>query len=69
MRFAAIVLSVLALFALSGAAHARKAPLTDPAPVSIPAGLDRHAFMAALETSIEGATTRLLAEAGHAVDN
>lgn len=35
----------------------------------IPAGLDRHAFMAALETSIEGATTRLLAEAGHAVDN
>lgn len=42
MRFAAIVLSVLALFAFSGAAHARKAPLTDPAPVSIPAGLDQE---------------------------
>ena len=41
MRFAAIVLSVLALFAFSGAAHARKAPLTDPAPVSIPSGLDQ----------------------------
>ena len=41
MRFAAIVLSVFALFAFSGAAHARKAPLADPAPVSIPAGLDQ----------------------------
>jgi 1-acyl-sn-glycerol-3-phosphate acyltransferase len=30
----------------------------------IPPGLDRHAFMAELETRIEGATARLLAEAG-----
>ncbi len=34
----------------------------------IPPGLDRAAFMTALETSIEGATAKLLAEAGHSVD-
>ncbi len=39
MRFSAIVLSVLSLLAFSGAVQARQALLTDPAPVSIPAGL------------------------------
>lgn len=37
MRYAAIVLSVLALFAFSGQAFAlRSGPLVDPAPVNIP---------------------------------
>lgn len=39
MRFTAIVLSVLSLLAFSGTVQARKAPLTDPAPITIPAGL------------------------------
>lgn len=39
MRFSAIVLSVFALFAFSGAVQARQAPLVDPPPVAIPAGL------------------------------
>lgn len=39
MRAITIVLSMLSLFAFAGAVHARQAPLEDPAPVAIPAGL------------------------------
>lgn len=39
MRLAALLLPVLALFMFAGPVEARKAPLADPAPVAVPAGL------------------------------
>jgi hypothetical protein len=42
VRFSAIVLSVLSLLAFSGAVQARQAPLVDPDPVAIPAGLSQE---------------------------
>ena len=54
MRFSAIVLSVLSLFAFSGAVQARQALLTDPAPVSIPAGLSQEKAVKDIKRALIG---------------
>jgi hypothetical protein len=54
VRFSAIVLSVLSLFAFSGAVHARQALLADPAPVSIPAGLSQEKAVKDIKRALIG---------------
>jgi hypothetical protein len=54
MHFSAIVLSVLSLLAFSGAVHARKALLVDPAPVSIPAGLSQEQAVKDIKRALIG---------------
>ncbi len=54
MRFSAVVLSVLSMFAFSGAVQARQAPLTDPAPVSVPAGLSEAVVLKDIKRALIG---------------
>lgn len=54
MRFSAIVLSVLSLLAFSGAVQARQAPLVDPDPVAIPAGLSQEKAVKDIKRALIG---------------
>lgn len=54
MRFSAVVLSVLSMFAFNGAVQARQAPLADPAPVAIPAGLSETVVLKDIKRALIG---------------
>lgn len=55
MRFIAIVLAVLSLFAFSGTVQAgRLAPLVDPAPVAIPDGLTQDRVVKDIKRALIG---------------
>lgn len=55
MRFIAIILSVLALFAFSGNVYAgRTAPLVDPAPVAVPSGATETSVMKDVKRALLG---------------
>lgn len=62
MRFSAIVLSALTLLAFSGAIQARQAPLVDPAPVSIPAGLSQDKAVKDIKRALIGRGWTITAE-------
>lgn len=69
MRFSAILLSVLALFAFSGAVQARQAPLTDPAPVSIPAGMSQDKVIKDIKRALIGRGWEVSAERPGEIDS
>ncbi len=62
MRFSAIVLSVLSLLAFSGAVQARQAPLVDPDPVAIPAGLSQEKAVKDIKRALIGRGWTVTAE-------
>lgn len=62
MRFSTIVLSVLSLLAFSGAVHARQAPLVDPDPVAIPAGLPQEKAVKDIKRALIGRGWTITAE-------
>lgn len=62
MRFSAIVLSVLSLLAFSGAVQARQAPLVDPDPVVIPAGLSQEKAVKDIKRALIGRGWTITAE-------
>jgi len=62
VRFSAIVLSALSLLAFSGAIQARQAPLVDPAPVSIPAGLSQEKAVKDIKRALIGRGWAITAE-------
>jgi hypothetical protein len=69
VRFSAILLSVLALFAFSGAVQARQAPLTDPAPVSIPAGMSQDKVIKDIKRALIGRGWEVSAERPGEIDS
>ncbi len=69
MRFSAIVLSVLSLLAFSGAVQARQAPLVDPDPVSIPAGLSQEKAVKDIKRALIGRGWTITAERPGEIDS
>ncbi|MBP6749222.1 MAG: hypothetical protein KA144_06250 [Xanthomonadaceae bacterium] len=69
MRFSAIVLSVLSLIAFSGAVQARQAPLVDPAPVAIPAGLSQGKAVKDIKRALIGRGWTISAEREGEIDS
>lgn len=69
MRFSAIVLSVLSLLAFSGAVQARQAPLVDPDPISIPAGLSQEKAVKDIKRALIGRGWTITAERPGEIDS
>lgn len=69
MRFSAIVLSVLSLLAFSGAVQARQAPLVDPDPVAIPAGLSQEKAVKDIKRALIGRGWIITAERPGEIDS
>jgi hypothetical protein len=69
VRFSAILLSMLSLFAFSGTVQARQAPLTDPAPVSIPAGMSQDKVLKDIKRALIGRGWEVSAERPGEIDS
>lgn len=69
MRFSAVVLSVLSLLAFSGAVHARQAPLVNPDPVSIPAGISQEQAVKDIKRALIGRGWEITAERPGEIDS
>ncbi len=69
MRFSAIILSVFALFAFTGAVQARQAPLVDPPPVAIPAGLSPDKAVKDIKRALIGRGWIITAERPGEIDS
>ena len=54
MRFASVVLAALSLFAFAPGVQARSQELVDPAPVSVPAGMDQEALVKDIKRALIG---------------
>lgn len=63
------MLVLLALFTLSGNVHARRAPLTDPDPVAIPAGLTAEQIAADIKRALIGRGWVVTGEAPGQIDS
>lgn len=68
MRVLVMLLSVFSLFAFSGAVQARQAPLADPAPVSIPAGLTPEQVVKDIKRALIGRGWTITAERPGEID-
>ena len=54
MRLSALLLAVLSLFAITTTALARSAPLVDPDPIAIPAGLTQEQVVKDIKRALIG---------------
>ena len=69
MRPMHVVLAVLSLFAFTGAVHARSAPLVDPDPVAVPAGLAQAQLVKDIKRTLLGRGWAITAEQPGRIDS
>ena len=69
MRFLQGLFALLVLFAMAGQADARRAPLVDPEPVAIPAGLGTEQVVADIKRALIGRGWTVTAEQPGQIDS
>ena len=68
MRLSALLLAVLSLFAITTTALARSAPLVDPDPIAIPAGLTQEQVVKDIKRALIGRGWSITAEQPGKID-
>ncbi|GAB3382301.1 hypothetical protein [Lysobacter fragariae] len=69
MRFLSMLFAGLSLFAFAGGVQARVQPLTDPAPVSIPSGVDQAKVVKDIKRALMGRGWEVTAENPGEIDS
>lgn len=69
MRLSVLLLAVLSLFAFTGTALARSAPLSNPDPIAIPAGLSQEQVVKDIKRALIGRGWSVTAEQPGQIDS